>query len=81
LLEVLVAYFRKQNWPVAQAQTGLFAEVALVVLGKGRSSMNHARLAALAKSSLNYDALEKDAPKDVQFAKPPTKRIRPHVTT
>ncbi len=80
LLQVLAAYFRNQDWPVTQTQTGLFAEVAFVVLGS-RSTMNHARLKALAKSRLDYEALEAVAPRDVEFAKPPITRKNPHGAT
>ncbi len=76
LLEVLVAYFRKQKWTTSATQTGLLGEVALVVCHG--YSMNHKRLTGLAKSQLDYDLLEALAPKDVQFAKPPTLR-RPRV--
>jgi len=79
-LEVLAAYFRNQRWRVAQTQTGLFAEVAFVVLGR-RSSMNHARLKALANSCLDYEALEAVAPRNVEFAKPPIARKNPHPAT
>lgn len=68
LLEVLAAYFRKNGWPLTFDAAGLLYQVGAVTLG--RQSFNFAVMRKAARTSLDYDSLEADAPKGVVPTRP-----------
>ena len=76
ILEVLAAYFRHKSWPITTSRDGLFATVACVVLPGSRMDINFNRLKSMADSKLDYEALERDAPRGVEFANPRHRRSR-----
>jgi len=76
ILEILAAYFRLKSWPVSTSGDGLFAMVGCIVLPGSRLNLNFHRLKSIAASQLDYEALEQDAPRGVQFANPNHRRSR-----